>query len=209
MVDEINLLNVGKRFNGRWLFRNVQNNWIKGDRVAVVGANGSGKSSLSSILAGYLTPTEGSVVLKDNGQLVQADEHWKHVSWTSPALQLPEQLSYMELFSQVKKLRGFRADWSIEKMESLMGLEKHRNQPIKSFSSGMRQRVKLVLSFALSADVLILDEPTAHLDSRGVDWYAQLVQQSNHAFIVVASNSNSEEIFFCNKELDVTACVPV
>lgn len=209
MVEEINLLNVGKRFNGRWLFRNVQNQWTKGDRVAVIGANGSGKSSLTSILAGYLTPTEGSVVLKNNGQIIPADEQWKHISWTSPALHLPEQLSYMELFSQVQKLRGFHSDWSMERMESLIGLEKHRNQPLKSFSSGMRQRVKLVLSFAMSSDVLILDEPTAHLDSKGVDWFAQLVQQSNHAIVVVASNSNSEEIFFCNKVLDVTACVPV
>lgn len=208
MVEEIELVNIGKRFNGRWLFKGVQCRWLKGDRVAIVGANGSGKSSLTSIVAGYLTPTEGAVVFKKNGKVVKEEDQWKQVSWTSPALHLPEQLSYLELFSQIEKLRGFHNGWTIEKMELLMGLEKHRNQPLKSFSSGMRQRVKLVLSFGMRADVLILDEPTAHLDHKGVEWFAQLVNQSMHDIILVASNSNSEEIFFCNKVVEVTTYVP-
>jgi len=208
MAEEIVLSNIGKRFNGRWLFRHVDFSWKRGDRVAIIGANGSGKSSLTSVIAGYLTASEGEVVIKNKDVVVAEQDHWRCISWTSPALLIPEQLSYLELFHQVEKLRGFHEDWSVEKMESLMGLEKYRNQPLKSFSSGMRQRVKLILAFAIHADILILDEPTAHLDKNGVEWFSTLVQNAKHDVIFVASNSNNDETFFCNQMLDVATCVP-
>lgn len=209
MVEEIVLKDIGKRFNGSWLFRHLDISWQNGDRVAIIGANGSGKSSLTSIIAGYLTPTEGSVVIKNNKADVEEHDHWKSISWTSPALLLPEQLNYCELFLQVEKLRGFHDNWSLERMEAEMGLEKYRHQPLKSFSSGMRQRVKLILAFAIKAEVLILDEPTAHLDRKGVEWFSKLILETQHDVIFVASNSNEDETFFCNKKLDVVTCVPV
>ncbi len=209
MVEEIVLTDIGKRFNGRWLFRHLDISWQKGDRVAIIGANGSGKSSLTSIIAGYLTPTEGTVVIKNNKADVEEHNHWKSISWTSPALLLPEQLNYCELFLQVEKLRGFHDNWSLERMEAEMGLEKYRHQPLKSFSSGMRQRVKLILAFAIKAEVLILDEPTAHLDRKGVEWFSKLILETQHEVIFVASNSNEDETFFCNKKLDVVTYVPV
>ncbi len=209
MVEEIVLTDIGKRFNGRWLFRHLDISWQKGDRVAVIGANGSGKSSLTSIIAGYLTPSEGTVVIKNNKADVEENNHWKSISWTSPALLLPEQLNYCELFLQVEKLRGFHDNWSLERMEAEMGLEKYRHQPLKSFSSGMRQRVKLILAFAIKAEVLILDEPTAHLDRKGVEWFSKLILETRHDVIFVASNSNEDETFFCNKKLDVVTCVQV
>ena len=207
MVEKIVLTDIGKRFNGRWLFRHLDISWKKGDRVAIVGANGSGKSSLTSIIAGYLTPSEGAVVVKDNNADVDESNHWKSISWTSPSLLLPEQLSYHELFLQVEKLRGFHDNWSLERMEAEIGLEKYRHQPLKSFSSGMRQRVKLILAFALKADILILDEPTSHLDRKGIEWFSKLILESEHDIIFVASNSNEDETFFCNKLFDVVTCV--
>ena len=207
MVEKIVLTDIGKRFNGRWLFRHLDISWKKGDRVAIVGANGSGKSSLTSIIAGYLTPSEGNVVVKDNHADVDESNRWKSISWTSPSLLLPEQLSYYELFLQVEKLRGFHDNWSLERMEAEIGLEKYRHQPLKSFSSGMRQRVKLILAFALKADVLILDEPTSHLDRKGIEWFSKLILETEHDIIFVASNSNEDETFFCNQLFDVVTCV--
>jgi ATPase subunit of ABC transporter with duplicated ATPase domains len=75
MVDEIVLSDIGKRFNGRWLFRHVHQNWKKGDRVAVIGSNGSGKSSFTSIISGYLTPSEGNVALKNNGSILSEQDY--------------------------------------------------------------------------------------------------------------------------------------
>ena len=207
MVEKIVLTDIGKRFNGRWLFRHLDISWKKGDRVAIVGANGSGKSSLTCIIAGYLTPSEGNVVVKDNHADVDESNRWKSISWTSPSLLLPEQLSYYELFLQVEKLRGFHDNWSLERMEAEIGLEKYRHQPLKSFSSGMRQRVKLILAFALKADVLILDEPTSHLDRKGIEWFSKLILETEHDIIFVASNSNEDETFFCNQLFDVVTCV--
>ncbi|MEN9334041.1 MAG: hypothetical protein RLY35_1221 [Bacteroidota bacterium] len=206
MVDEIRLTGLGKRFNGRWLFRHVKCQWKKGDRIAIIGSNGSGKSSLTAIIAGYMMPSEGDVVLCNNGQTIAEHEVWKHISWTSPALELPEQMSYLELFEQVKVMRGFHASFSMDKMEEWMGLTPFRNQPLKSFSSGMRQRVKLILAFAVQSDVLILDEPTAHLDQQGIAWFAALIKEAQQSFIFVASNSNADETFFCNQTFDVTTC---
>lgn len=208
MVDEIELISLGKRFNNRWLFRNVNQHWKRGDRVAIIGANGSGKSSLTAVIAGYLSSTEGKVVLKSNNLVIDEADVWKNISWTSPSLQLPEQLTYIELFEQIIQIRGLHQSWSMSRVESILSLQKYRNQPLKSFSSGMRQRVKLVLAFSINADILILDEPTAHLDSQGVDWYKSLFNQAHQPIVFVATNSDANELSGCNKSLDISTCVP-
>jgi ABC-type multidrug transport system ATPase subunit len=86
----------------------------------------------------------------------------------------------------------------------LIQLEKQLHQPLKTYSSGMKQRVKLGLSILSDAQLLILDEPCSHLDSSAVQWFQSLLtKNAANRLVVVASNSDEREIFSCNASIDI------
>lgn len=79
-------------------------------------------------------------------------------------------------------------------------LENHAEKKFRNLSSGMQQRLKLVLTCFAQTEVLLLDEPCSHLDSHGVVWYKKILEQSaKDKVVVIASNSNKEETFLCGE----------
>lgn len=203
MVDSIRLHQLGRRFQRQWLFRDVDVTFYSGDRVAVLGGNGSGKSSLTAILAGYLSPSEGAIERILSGVNIPVEECWNSVSWCSPALDLPLSLSIIEVVQLYGKMRGYHVRCTEKSILKDLELEGHLGKPMSQLSSGMRQRVKLMIAFALNADILILDEPTAHLDAKAIQWYKNQLSQAHHSFVFIASNHDANEIVTCNKSIEI------
>ncbi len=86
----------------------------------------------------------------------------------------------------------------------LMQLTQHAKKPLKSFSSGMKQRVKLGLAILADVPLVLLDEPAMNLDQNAIDWYNDLVNtHCENRLFIVCSNSSGEEFPFCKKELDI------
>jgi ABC-type multidrug transport system ATPase subunit len=68
----------------------------------------------------------------------------------------------------------------------------------------MKQRVKLALAILSDTPILLLDEPTSNLDKNVVKWYQQLIlNYTKDKLVLVCSNDNQEEYYFCNKELNI------
>lgn len=204
MVDSIQLKNLGRRFKRQWLFRNLETTFFKGDKVAVLGGNGSGKSSLTSIISGYLSPSEGQVHwYKENGELLSSECWWKEMGWCAPALELPMSLTITEVVILYHQMRGFSNGIEVTDVLSALELDLHLNKPLFQLSSGMRQRVKLMIAFALKSDVLILDEPTAHLDAKSIAWFKNQMNKIQHPLVFIASNHDENEIGMCNVYLEI------
>jgi ABC-type multidrug transport system ATPase subunit len=204
MVDSIILSGVSRRFNRQWLFKEVSASFKSGDRVAVLGSNGSGKSSLTSIISGYLSPSAGTVTWVQNNIEIPSNQWWKELSWCSPALELPTLLTIKEVAQLYRDMRGFIFDHSIEEIIAISGLTRHQDKPLSQLSSGMRQRIKLLLAFYTKSSVLILDEPTAHLDASSILWYQEHLSKCAHPLIFIASNHDDNEILGCNKKIEIT-----
>ena len=68
----------------------------------------------------------------------------------------------------------------------------HRAASSSSVSSGMRQRVKLALATRFNYDVVCLDEPTANLDTNGIDWYLKLIHSLKNKTLLISSNVEHE-----------------
>lgn len=204
MVDSIQLKNLGRRFKRQWLFRNVETTFFKGDRVAVLGGNGSGKSSLTSIVSGFLSASEGEVHWhQDNGQKLSPELWWKEMGWCAPALELPMSLTITEVVILYDQMRGFTDGVGVPDVLSALELDLHLHKPLFQLSSGMRQRVKLMIAFALKSNVLILDEPTAHLDAKSIAWYKNQLSKVKHPLVFIASNHDEDEIGICNVILEI------
>ncbi len=179
--------NLGKRFNREWVFRNLNYQFNPGNIYVITGPNGSGKSTLMQVLWGQMLPSSGSV----NYEGIDPTEVFKSVAIATPYMDLIEEFTLTEMINfhfKFKKCRG-PINQVIEKAE----LESSMIKPISTFSSGMKQRLKLALAFYSDSALLFLDEPCTNLDKKSTEWYhANLRQVPAESLVFIASNQEIE-----------------
>jgi len=204
-VIEIELHNLGKRFSREWIFRGVTTSIGKNEKLVITGANGSGKSTLLQIISGYVLPTEGELKWKlHNGNEINNGSIYKYFSIASPMLELIEEFTAIEIINHQKEFKKFQGNFTANDLLEIALLNQHKNKTIKHFSSGMKQRLKLLLAVAADVPLLLLDEPVINLDKTGVEWYKNLV--SNYAkekTIIVCSNKIKDEYDYCTREISI------
>jgi len=182
------LNSVGKRFNKQWIFKNITFELAENSRTAIIGANGSGKSTLMQIIAGYLSPSVGEVTYKPN-----LEDNQLHFNYAAPYFELIEEYTlteFLHFHSQFKKQKT-----KISEMCKRANLAHAQNKQLMLFSSGMKQRVKLILAFFFDSKVIFLDEPTSNLDEEGALWYQKEIEAIDDSSIVIASNQKFEYNF--------------
>jgi len=194
---------MGKRFNREWIFRNLNYDFKPGRKIALLGHNGSGKSTLLNILSAHLSPSKGSIRFEYKHQILSPEKVFRYLGFIAPYIDLIDDFSLKEhihFHTQFKKLpKGI----SISAMIDLMGLKAHQNKAVRDFSSGMQQRLKLLLALVPENQLVLLDEPTTNLDQEGVDWYLNLVNQyADKKTLIVASNTE-REYSFCTEQIRI------
>lgn len=195
---------IGRRFNREWIFRDLNYEFNPGSSYAILGPNGSGKSTLLQILAGSLTPSEGSLTYRKNGESINVEEIYSFISISTPYLDLIEEFTLAEHIGFHFKFKPFRPGIDAQGIVDLLGLGKSADKPIRFFSSGMKQRLKLGLAFCTDSPLLLLDEPTTNLDQQGVEWYQSLVSNFSADRLVIVCSNQKPEYEFCDKHLSIT-----
>ncbi|BDC99715.1 ABC transporter ATP-binding protein [Persicobacter psychrovividus] len=190
---KISAQGVGKRFINEWIFRHFDYTFEAGNTYAVTGPNGSGKSSIMKVLAGITPPTQGNVHYEKNSAIIKPDAFFKELVYVAPYLELPEELSLREFLLFHYKFKELKEGFSIDFLIKFLSLEGHSDKPIKFFSSGMKQRVRLGLAFATDSPLVFLDEPTSNLDEWGIEWYHQNCQKwLMNQCVIIGSNQPFE-----------------
>jgi heme exporter protein A len=173
----IRLEQVGHRFGTRRVFGGIDLEVTAGQVCIVTGPNGSGKSTLLRIVAGLLAASEGTVAVTVHGKAQTLRDRRHFLGYVSPDLTLYKELTAAENLQFFARLRGMilTRDDLIERLTAV-GLRGRGRDPVGTYSSGMRQRLKY--AFALLADppILLLDEPTANLDMSGIAIVESLVE---------------------------------
>ena len=192
---QIELQNIGKKFGGKFIFRQLNRTFQSGEHVGIVGQNGSGKSTLVQIISGYLSASEGVVIYEG----IPSDQIWKQVSICSPAMGLYEDFTLLEHLQFTHGLKPFEPSYSVKEIPEILQLEKHANKALKYFSSGMKQRVKLGTALLSDVSCVFLDEPCAHLDKEAEKWFSEFVISSKkNKTVIVASNASETELTGCS-----------
>jgi ABC-2 type transport system ATP-binding protein len=153
--------------------------------IGLVGANGAGKSTLIRILLGLLAPTSGSVMVLGLDALTQALETRKLVGYLPEHDCLPIDLSGMDFVTHMGRMSGLPAAAARERAAETLrhvGLHEERYRLIGSYSTGMKQRVKLAQALVHDPRLLLLDEPTNGLDPEGRDGMLGLVERTGREF---------------------------
>lgn len=193
----VSLTDAGKRFNRDWIFRHVSQEFQAGKGYALTGPNGSGKSTLLQVIAGALLPSEGKVNYFHDAGAVAGDEQFHGITVCAPYLELIEEMTAMEFLSFHATFKPWVAGPTPEDMLDRVGLLAARDKQVRWYSSGMKQRLKLLQAFYSDTPVLLLDEPCTNLDQSGIDIYRSLVTELTRDRLVIVSSNDKVEYDFC------------
>jgi ABC-type multidrug transport system ATPase subunit len=194
---EIILHQISKKFVNDKIFKDLNLHVSHQSKVAILGNNGSGKSTLLQILAGYRSVNAGKVEWKFENDAVSKEKVFTKIVLASPFQELIEDFTLSEIIDF--HLNFKKTSFTKKEILTLPDIKLSENKPIKFFSSGMRQRVKLLLAIIADVDTYFFDEPTTNLDQSGIEWYQYLITNFlSKKTIIVASNNLEEEIKFTN-----------
>jgi ABC-type multidrug transport system ATPase subunit len=198
------LQDVGKKFGDRWVLKNISLDITSGQRLAVEGPNGSGKSTLLQVIAGYITPSKGTVDYFSGEQKTDPESVFFHLSVAAPYLDVIDDFTLEEnarfFVSHKPLLNGL----DTQSILSVPGLQHSNQKAVRHFSSGMKQRLKLALAIFADTDLLLLDEPLSNLDEDGYEWYKSVTEKYlGNRIVIVCTNQVKEEAFFCNRKFSV------
>lgn len=181
----INVNNISKTYNGfEFVLKNFSYSFDHTNCYCITGNNGSGKSTLLRLLAGLSQPSSGTIDYKDCKK--------NSIGFVAPAMNLYEDLTVKELcefqFSS-QGVSSFTKEILLKyEVDTLM------NKTIRSLSSGQKQRIKLFVASAIQTDILLLDEPSTNLDTRGFSIIEKIVDdyKQSEKIIIIASNLQNE-----------------
>ena len=201
----LTLSGISKEFNRRSIFKDISVVLGTRESLAITGRNGSGKSTLVKIICGVLSPSKGTISFKRTDGAIAYEEMRNQIGFVSPYLQLYDEFSALEnlgLLSAIRsdpKLDGERIDASLRDV----GLWERRNDLVRTYSSGMKQRLKYAFAFMHRPALLVLDEPTSNLDLDGIEMVERIVaEQKRSAMLIVATNDASEAAW-CDKRIEL------
>ncbi|HOO72655.1 MAG TPA: ABC transporter ATP-binding protein [Spirochaetota bacterium] len=170
-----------------------------GSSLAVVGPNGSGKSTLLQILAGIQRPSLGAVLFTADGLTIPDHEKNESIGFISPLFLPYRELSGRENLEFAARDKAGLAR-SCELLD-MLGLDRHKDKQVKSYSTGMIQRLKYCIALCGDPFFLFLDEPGSNLDDDGREaMYRHLVSIKNERVLVIATNDQNEAAL-CSREL--------
>ena len=204
MTLTLTATNLKHRFGRQTLFNNLSFSSETGEVLLVTGPNGSGKSTLLKILAGFLTPLQGTVSITRGDRTFTPRDMFHRIGMCTPEMQLYEELSGMENVLFFSRLRGLSTD--IEELAALFeesGIGKARHKLVKAYSSGMKQRLKLILCHIHRPAVVYLDEPGSNLDEEGHSLVRDIIEKERERSLVVLATNDPREMSYGTQTVDV------
>jgi len=202
MINKINFnaISLSKKYSKQLLFSNLSLNLENGTSTAVTGCNGSGKSTLLKILSGLIESDSGSITLEVNKNRIDNYQFNNYIGFTSP------EINPYPMLNAIENIKFVMKDFCLKTCEELLNdfnLYKHRKKPVKEFSSGMIQRLRLITSIINRPDILILDEPGTNLDKEGKDILYHTIENYKKDRALVIATNDMAEVNLCEKELSI------
>jgi ATP-binding cassette subfamily F protein uup len=171
---------ISKRFDERVIVRDLSLRIVRGDRLGIVGANGTGKTTLINILAGELPPDSGHVRHGANLDIGSLDQRRAALD---PEAALADALTgggsdYVEVGGAKKHVIGYMRDFLFQPEQA--------RSPVGKLSGGERARLMLARALALPSNLLVLDEPTNDLDLETLELLEEMLADYPGTVIVVS-----------------------
>jgi len=197
---------LGHSFNDNWLFKDIYFGLEKGDRVALVGINGTGKSTFLRILSGILSPSIGKVVTERDLRIgyLEQDPQFQNQNTISDFIysignekqqlirkyeevvnqEVHDEKLLNKLMDELSNANAWEYEYEIKTILGRMGVH-NLEQKISTLSGGQRKRLALAKLLIDDPDVYILDEPTNHLDIETIEWLESYLTSGHKTILLV------------------------
>ena len=194
------LENLSKIFPGRRVFENITESIEGKGTLVITGPNGSGKTTLLNVICSVLPASSGKVIFEHQSQSYSGAELLPHIGLVSPDLYLYDELTANENLIFFAKISGIE---NIDYNERLtrFGLEGRGDDLVRSFSSGMKQRLKYILALLRQPPLLVLDEPSANLDDTGKQVVREII--SGHEGITIIATNEKDELSYATRTIEL------
>lgn len=195
MEVRIELNNIKKTYGKKVLYSNLCDCIKSANCTCITGNNGSGKSTLLKIIGSLIAADSGEVDVFQDGCKLKRDQYQRLIGMVAPDLALYDQLSAIE---NIQFFAGFRnRNLTYESIvENLfkVGLVGVEDKLVKTFSTGMKQRLKLAVLASSNLSIWLLDEPSSNLDQEGRSMVKKLVQEAvdSGKLVILATNEEQE-----------------
>ena len=175
-MNLLNIENLSKSYTERKLFDQVDFSLHEGEKVGVVGMNGTGKSTLLKLLAGLEESDEGKLTVANHVVMRYLPQH--------PVFDPKKPSLECVLEGNVTEENRWSVESDAKSMMMSLGMTNY-DQPAGELSGGQKKKLALVSTLLSSADILLLDEPTNHLDNTMMDWLEEYLRKWKGALIMV------------------------
>ncbi|WP_281550130.1 ABC-F family ATP-binding cassette domain-containing protein [Murimonas intestini] len=173
-MNILNIEHVSKIFGEKTIFDDVSFGIHEGDKVGIIGINGTGKTTLLKIIAGIEEPDEGQVI-RQNGI---------KFSYLPQYQEFPKGATVLSYVSAGQRQEEWNTESEAKSILNSLGVTDHDAQ-IEFLSGGQKKRVALARTLLEPSDVLIMDEPTNHLDEEMVTWLEDYLRKYKGVLIMV------------------------
>ena len=174
-MSVINVEHISKLYGDKMILEDLSCSVDEGDKIGIIGINGTGKSTLLRIIAGEEEADEGKIIFS-NGMTI---------GWMGQNPEFDEESSILKYVCEGKKIED---DYSYESdakaMLTVLELENF-DEKIKNLSGGQKKRAALCKVLLQKPDILILDEPTNHLDNKMSDWLENYLKSFRGVLLMV------------------------
>ena len=190
-MNILNIEHIHKIFGDKVIFDDISCGIDQGEKIGIIGVNGTGKTTLLRVIAGEEEPDEGQVITQNGIR----------ISWLPQTPEFPQHMTILEYVAEGK----WQKDWSTEsearRMLNTLGIT-DQNSNMDNLSGGEKKRVALARMLLNPADILILDEPTTGMDTVSVKALAKVLQKRNEEqglTILMVTHGNSGEFKGANR----------
>ncbi len=178
MPPVLNAQSLTKRFGAKTLFEGLSFVVDEGDRIGLIGPNGTGKSTLLAVLAGREDTDSGEVAVRKRARVAYVVQNSEFASGVDVRGVLEASVATSLVAEADREQR-------VRQMLGRVGFP-DESALASSLSGGWRKRLAIAEAVIGEPDVLLLDEPTNHLDLAGIEWLEELLQQETFAVVVVS-----------------------
>jgi len=195
---------LNKTFGRRLIFNGIDFRYDENGVFGISGPNGSGKSTLVKIIAGLISPTKGNIIHKNSGDEIIPEKLHNHLGFVSPYLVLYEEFTAWEnlnIFSKIREI-NFNKDYAEELLNRFL-LYNRRDDLVKTYSSGMKQRMKFIFALIHNPELLIFDEPTSNLDDEGKNSVYEIIEYKSKESIILIASNDKADLDLCSHILDL------
>lgn len=156
------------------------------------------------VLSNLIQPSKGKISIQKNDTEIKREDTYQYIGFVGPYLEMYQDLTAEEnliFFSKMKEIKDYQD--RIENLMKLVGLAGREQDQVKTYSSGMKQRLKYVFALLNEPEILFIDEPRSNLDEQGIETIYSVVEKQKKDKILILATNDRDDLQFADLRVDL------